>query len=163
MLQGMIIGLSKEKDFGKIEKYIIEFIPKIDNWAVCDVFCAGLKITKKYKKEMWELIGKYLKSKKEFELRFGIVMILDFYIEENYLQENFKIFENINSKDYYVQMAVAWAISICLIKYYDETLLFLKDKKEKFDKFTYNKALQKGIESFRLTKEQKETLRKMKM
>ena len=163
MLQGMIIGLSKEKDFGKIEKYIIEFIPKIDNWAVCDVFCAGLKITKKYKKEMWELIGKYLKSKKEFELRFGIVMILDFYIEENYLQEDFKIFENINSKDYYVQMAVAWAISICLIKYYDETLLFLKDKKEKFDKFTYNKALQKGIESFRLTKEQKETLRKMKM
>ena len=95
MLQGMIIGLSKEKDFGKIEKYIIEFIPKIDNWAVCDVFCAGLKITKKYKKEMWELIGKYLKSKKEFELRFGIVMILDFYIEENYLQEDFKIFENI--------------------------------------------------------------------
>ena len=163
MLQGMIIGLSKEKDFEKIEKYIIEFIPKIDNWAVCDVFCAGLKITKKYKKEMWKLIGKYLKSKKEFELRFGIVMILDFYIEENYLQENFKIFENINSKDYYVQMAVAWAISICLIKYYDETLLFLKDKKEKFDKFTYNKALQKGIESFRLTKEQKETLRKMKM
>ena len=163
MLQGMIIGLSKEKDFGKIEKYIIEFIPKIDNWAVCDVFCAGLKITKKYKKEMWKLIGKYLKSKKEFELRFGIVMILDFYIEENYLQEDFKIFENINSKDYYVQMAVAWAISICLIKYYDETILFLKSKKEKFDKFTYNKALQKGIESFRLTKEQKETLRKMKM
>ena len=163
MLQGMIIGLSKEKDFGKIEKYIIEFIPKIDNWAVCDVFCAGLKITKKYKKGMWELIDKYLKSEKEFELRFGIVMILDFYIEENYLQEDFKIFENINSKDYYVQMAVAWAISICLIKYYDETLLFLKDKKEKFDKFTYNKALQKGIESFRLTKEQKETLRKMKM
>lgn len=163
MLQGMIIGLSKEKDFGKIEKYIIEFIPKIDNWAVCDTFCAGLKITKKYKKGMWELIDKYLKSEKEFELRFGIVMILDFYIEENYLQEDFKIFENINSKDYYVQMAVAWAISICLIKYYDETLLFLKDKKEKFDKFTYNKALQKGIESFRLTKEQKETLRKMKM
>ena len=163
MLQGMIIGLSKEKDFEKIEKYIIEFIPKIDNWAVCDTFCAGLKITKKYKKGMWELIDKYLKSEKEFELRFGIVMILDFYIEENYLQEDFKIFENINSKDYYVQMAVAWAISICLIKYYDETLLFLKDKKEKFDKFTYNKALQKGIESFRLTKEQKETLRKMKM
>lgn len=163
MLQGMIIGLSKEKDFEKIKKYIIEFIPKIDNWAVCDTFCAGLKITKKYKEEMWELIGRYLKSEKEFELRFGLVMILDFYIEEKYLQEDFKIFENINSKDYYVQMAVAWAISICLIKYYDETLLFLKDKKEKFDRFTYNKALQKGIESFRLTKNQKEILRKMKM
>lgn len=163
MLQGMIIGLSKEKDFEKIKKYIVEFIPKIDNWAVCDTFCAGLKITKKYKEEMWELIGRYLKSEKEFELRFGLVMILDFYIEEKYLQEDFKIFENINSKDYYVQMALAWAISICLIKYYDETLLFLKDKKEKFDKFTYNKALQKGIESFRLTKNQKETLRKIKM
>lgn len=163
MLQGMIIGLSKETDFEKVKKCIIEFVPKIDNWAVCDVFCAGLKITKKYKEEMWKLISKYLKSKKEFELRFGIVMILDFYIEDKYLEKDFKIFENVNSKDYYVKMAVAWAISICLIKYYDKTILFLKNKKEKFDKFTYNKALQKGTESFRLSKEQKETLRKMKM
>ena len=144
----------------KVKKHIEEFIPKIDNWAVCDVFCAGLKITKKNKEEMWDFIQKYLKTDKEFEIRFAIVMILDFYIEEEYLQKNFKIFDNINSQDYYVQMAVAWAISICLIKFYDETIKYLSNAN--LDTFTYNKALQKAIESYRITDENKEKLRQMK-
>ncbi len=89
MLQGMLIGLEKV-DLRIIQKQIQEFVPKIDNWAICDVFCAGLKITKKYKKEMWDFIQKYLKSDKEFEIRFAIVMILDFYIEEPYLRKILK-------------------------------------------------------------------------
>lgn len=159
MLQGMLIGLEKE-DFETIQKQIQTFVPKIDNWAVCDVFCAGLKITRKYKEEMWNLIQYYLKSDKEFELRFAIVMLLDFYIEEEYLNQDFKIFDNISSQAYYVQMAIAWAISICLIKFYDKTLKYLKTAT--LDTFTYNKALQKAIESYRITDNQKETLRKMK-
>ena len=162
MLQGMIIGLSKEKDFNVIKDYIKDFIPKIDNWAVCDVFCAGLKITKKYKKDMWEFIQEYLKSDKEFYLRFSIVMILDFYIEKEYLQKDFEIFNNIRNNKYYVQMATAWAVSLCLIKYYDETIKYLKSKNCKLDDFTYNKALQKARESFRITNVQKEELKKMK-
>ena len=137
MLQGMLIGFSKER-FDTSLTYIEKFIPKIDNWAVCDTFCAGLKITKKHKKEMWDFIQKYLKSNKEFEIRFGVVMILDYYIEEQYLNQSFKIFDKIESKEYYVQMAVAWAISICLIKYYDITIEYLK--KANLDKFTNNKA-----------------------
>lgn len=159
MLQGMIIGASKE-DFNIIQERIQKFVPKIDNWAICDTFCAGLKITKKYKKEMWSLIQKYLKSNREFEIRFSIVMILDYYIEELYLEKNFLIFDSITSQDYYVQMAVAWAISICLIKFYDSTIEYLK--KAKLDKFTYNKALQKAIESYRISDEQKDVLRSMK-
>ena len=162
MLQGMIIGLSKEKDFNVIKDYIKDFIPKIDNWAVCDGFCAGLKITKKYKKDMWEFIQEYLKSDKEFYLRFSIVMILDFYIEKEYLQKDFEIFNNIRNNKYYVQMAIAWAVSLCLIKYYDETIKYLKSKNCKLDDFTYNKALQKARESFRITNVQKEELKKMK-
>ena len=162
MLQGMIIGLSKEKDFEVIKKYIKDFVPKIDNWAICDVFCAGLKITKKYKEDMWDFIQTYLKSKNEFYLRFAIVMILDFYIEEEYLERNFEIFNNVRSDKYYVQMAIAWAISICLIKYYDKTIKYLKSKECKLDNFTYNKSLQKAKESFRISKEQKEELQKMK-
>lgn len=160
MLQGMLIGQAKE-EFSTILKYITNFIPKIDNWAVCDVFCAGLKITKKHKEEMWDFIQTYLKSNKEFEIRFGVVMLLDYYIEESYLNQNFEIFDSIKNTAYYVQMAVAWAISICLIKYYDETIKYLK--KAKIDKFTYNKALQKGIESYRITPEQKQELRNMKL
>lgn len=162
MLQGMIIGLSKEKDFEVIKKYIKDFVPKIDNWAICDVFCAGLKITKKYKKDMWDFIQNYLESKNEFYLRFAIVMILDFYIEEEYLERNFEIFNNVESDKYYVQMAIAWAISICLIKYYDKTIKYLKSKECKLDNFTYNKSLQKARESYRISKEQKEELQKMK-
>ena len=159
MLQGMLIGFIK-KDFVNLKVYLQEFIPKIDNWAVCDVFCAGLKMTKKFKSEMWEFIQKYLKSDKEFEVRFGIVMILDYYIEEEYLQKDYEIFNNIKCTDYYVQMAVAWALSICLIKFFDETIIYLEEAV--LDKFTYNKALQKGIESYRITDEQKNILRKMK-
>ena len=70
--------------------------------------------------ESWELINKYLKSNKEFEVRFAIVMILDYYIESSYLQKNFKIFNSIKLDKYYVKMAVAWAISICLIKFYNK-------------------------------------------
>ena len=162
MLQGMIIGLSKENNFEVIKKYIKDFVPKIDNWAICDVFCAGLKITKKYKEDMWNFIQTYLKSKNEFYLRFAIVMILDFYIEEEYLERNFEIFNNVRSDKYYVQMAIAWAISICLIKYYDKTIKYLKSKECKLDNFTYNKSLQKARESYRISKEQKEELQKMK-
>lgn len=159
MLQGMVIGLAKE-DFKSLQKQIEEFIPKIDNWAVCDVFCAGLKATKKHKEEMWNLIQEYLTSNKEFEIRFGVVMILDYYIEKEYIERVFHIFDAITSKEYYAQMAVAWAISICIIKFYNRTITYLETAN--LDKFTYNKALQKAIESYRTTKEQKDTLKGMK-
>ena len=160
MLQGMLIGLKKDKEIADVLKDIEKLVPKIDNWAICDVFCAGLKITKKHKKEMWDFLQKYLNSDKEFEIRFGVVMLLDYYISEEYLDKDFKIFDDIKSEKYYVQMAVAWAISICLIKFYDKTIEYLKQAK--IDKFTYNKALQKAIESYRITEEQKTELRKMK-
>ena len=162
MLQGMLIGLEKEtnKEIQNLLQDIERFVPKIDNWAICDVFCAGLKITKKHEKEMWDFLQKYVISDKEFEIRFGVVMILDYYITEKYLEKNFAIFDHIQSDKYYVQMAVAWAISICLIKFYDKTIEYLKQAK--IDKFTYNKALQKAIESYRISDEQKAELRKMK-
>ncbi len=159
LLEGMLIGLSKQ-DYETTIKHIEKFVPKINNWAVCDTFCAGLKITKKHKEEMFEFLQKYLKSDKEFEIRFGVVMLLDYYIEEQYLNKLFEIFDSIESTDYYVQMAVAWAISICLIKFYDETCKYLKVAK--LDDFTYNKALQKAIESYRISNAQKDFLRKMK-
>lgn len=162
MLKGILIGLSKEKDINKIFIYMKEFIPKIDNWAVCDTFCAGLKITKKYQKEMRKFIQKYLNSQEEFKIRFAIVMILDYYIEEDYLEDNFKIFNENKSDKYYVQMAIAWAISICLIKYYGRTLEFLESDECKLDKFTFNKSIQKAIESYRISDEQKQYLRNLK-
>lgn len=160
MLQGMIIGLAKKEDINNILQYVESYVPKIDNWALCDVFCAGLKITQKNKEKVWNFIQKYLKSDKEFEIRFAIVMILDYFIDEEYLKKDFKIFDQIHHEGYYVKMAVAWAISICIIKYYDETIQYLKEAK--IDNWTYNKAIQKAIESYRISDEKKRNLRKMK-
>lgn len=160
MLQGMLIGQAKKENIEIVLKYIEEYLPKIDNWAICDVFCAGLKITQKYKEEMWNFIQKHLKSDKEFEIRFAIVMILDYYIEEEYIKRDLEILDKITHEGYYVKMAIAWAISVCLIKFYDETIKYLQDCN--LDNWTYNKAIQKALESYRITNEQKEFLRKMK-
>ena len=156
----MIIGLSKKEKFEEIKKYIESYIPKINNWALCDVFCAGLKITSKYEKEMWQFIQKYLKSDKEFEIRFGVVIILDYYIKEEYLEEIFKIIEKIENDGYYVKMAIAWLLSKCLVYFYEETVEFLT--KTKLDKFTKNKSIQKAIESYRISDIRKKELRNLK-
>lgn len=160
MLKGMIIGFQNKADFEFVTKQIKEFIPKIDNWAVCDTFCAGLKITKKYKSEMFNFIKKYLESDEEFEIRFGVVMLLDYYIDEEHMKNVLEICDSIKHEGYYVKMAVAWAISVCLMKYYDITIKYLKNCN--LDDFTYNKALQKGIESYRINDEQKIQLRNLK-
>ena len=107
MLQGMVIGLNKNKDIDEVLEYVKKFIPKINNWAICDTFCAGLKITIKNKEKVWNFLKEYLKSNKEFELRFAVVMILDFYVEEKYIDDILKIIDNIKSEAYYTQMAVA--------------------------------------------------------
>lgn len=156
LLQGMLIGF--EKEFRP--DLILAFLPKMDNWAVCDIFCGGLKVTKKHKAEMLELIQNALKSDHVFTVRFGIVMLLSYYVEEEYLPLLFEAFDHARQDAYYVQMAVAWAVSICLVKYFDETIFYLKGCA--LDDFTFNKGLQKGIESYRLTKEQKDLLRSMK-
>lgn len=161
VIQGMIIGFQTKEPIEEVIKQIKEFVPKINSWAVCDVFCAGLKITKKYPKEIFNLIQGYLKSEKEYELRFAIVMLLDYYINDEYIDKVLQILDNVKSDKYYVQMASAWAISICLIKYYEKTILFLE--KCKLDKFTYNRAIQKAIESYRIQDNKKQELRKMKI
>lgn len=160
ILKGMLIGLEKNLDFEQIENYV----KLIDNWAVCDVFCAGLKQVKKHKEEMWQYIEKYLNSKKEYEVRFAVVIMLDFYIEEKYIEKVLERLRKIKHEGYYAKMAVAWAYSICFIKFYEKTKEEFKNiNKKTLDKFIYNKSLQKAIESYRLNNKQKEELRKMKI
>ena len=161
MLKGILIGEYKNLDIKDIEKYIKYYVPKISNWAICDTFCSGLKITKRYKDEIWKIIKKYLQSNEEFGVRFALVMILNYYITDEFIYEIFDIINNVKIDKYYTKMANAWLISYCVIKYYDKTLNFLKNECI-IDTWTYNKGIQKSIESYRLTKEQKEELKKLK-
>jgi 3-methyladenine DNA glycosylase AlkD len=160
MLQGMLIGLIKNSDINETLTMIKNFVPKIDNWAVCDICCAGLKIVNKNKELFWNFIQKYLKSKKEFELRFAIVIMLDYFMDEKYINEVLNIFDNIKHDGYYVKMAVAWAISVAFVKFPKITMKYLQTTK--LDDWTYNKALQKICESLRVSDKTKKEIRKMK-
>lgn len=159
MLQGLIIALSTESVDKKLF-LIKKFIPKIDNWAVCDIFCSSIKIKKNEKEEYYNFIKKYCNSKKEFELRFLLIMLLDHYLEEDYLDDIYSIIKSIKSDKYYVNMAIAWLLSISYIKYPKYTLSNLDSLS--LDKWTYNKTLQKIIESRRVSSEERDILRKLK-
>ena len=159
LLQGLVLGYWKT-DIETFSKHLKKFIPKINSWAVCDVSVAGFKITKKNMEYMWKFIQKYFKSKKEFELRFAIVMMLDFYITEEYIDRVLEILNNIKDDAYYVKMAVAWAIQVCFVKQQKKTMKFLQQNI--VDDWTYNKALQKITESYRVDDATKELIKNMK-
>ncbi|HBJ2611902.1 TPA: DNA alkylation repair protein [Clostridium botulinum] len=159
MLQGLVLGYVKA-DIEEILQYVADFIPKIDNWSVCDSFCAGLKFTKNNMERVWNFIQPFLSSNKEFEVRFGVVMLLDFYINDKYIDEVIKFLDAIKHPGYYAKMAVAWTISICYIKFPKQTMEYLKNNT--LDDFTYNKSLQKITESLRVDKETKIIIKSMK-
>lgn len=159
MLQGMVIGYLKI-DIETILILAKDFIPLIDNWSVCDSFCNSLKITKVYKERVWDFIQTYLQSDKEYEIRFGVVMLLNYYVESSYASDVFRHFDRIKHEGYYVKMAVAWAISIYFVVLQELTLVYIKDNN--LDDFTYNKSLQKIRESLRVDKKTKEMIKELK-
>lgn len=170
LLQGMVIGSLKaanETELAEILDYIKRYVPKIANWSTCDSFCAGLKIAKQYPEQMWDFLQEYLSAEQEFAIRFGIVMIINYYINEEYFDCLFPIFNTIGARhhEYYVEMALAWAISICYIHMPAETGRYLGDmrgKPEVLSDFTYRMALQKIVDSHCVCAEAKAKIRDMK-
>lgn len=160
LLQGMIIGYSKV-DIETRLSYIENYLPKIDNWATCDLFVSTLKFVNKYQDEVWKWMMQYVHSEHEFTVRFVVVMLLSYYLNDEYIELCYKVFDVIVHDGHYVKMAVAWAISIAYIKYPKRTLDYLLFAQ--IDAWTYNKAIQKMIESNRVSHEEKEMLRSMKV
>lgn len=158
MLQGMIIGFVKDNP-KNILKLVKEFIPKIDNWSVCDSFCSSLKFTKKNKDIVWEFLFPYFYSKEEYEIRFAYVMLLFHFIDNEYIDKVLEKIDLFNDNRYYSQMAVAWALSICFVKFPQKTSSYLKISK--LDNWTFNKSIQKIRESLRVDKETKNKLKLM--
>lgn len=160
MLQGLLIGYLKIEG-EQLKTYIEYFVPKINNWAICDSFCGNLKVVGKNQAYYKDAIQGFLKYPHEFEVRFAVVMLLDYYISQQYIKEVLAALATVKHDGYYVKMAVAWAISICFIKFPDETLRYLEAYT--FDSFTHNKAIQKIRESYRVTPVVKEELKKLKV
>lgn len=159
MLQGLIIAEAKINYEDRL-KLIEEYLPKISNWAQCDMFCSTLKDTKKYPDQYWDFVAATCSSSEPYTIRFGIVMLLTYYTCDDYAPKALELLQNIDHDDYYVKMAVAWAISIFYIKHSALTLPIILNKN--LDKFTHNKAIQKICESFRVSKNDKLFLRTQK-
>ena len=160
MIYGLVIGYMKS-DLETRIKYLNKFVPMIDNWAVCDCACSTYKFTQKNMEEMFEYIKKYVFSNKEFEVRFACIMLMDYFLIDEYIDEVFQIFNNIKLDKYYVEMAIAWAISEAFIKNEKKTREFLANNTLSVN--TFNKALQKIIESNRVDDKTKDEMRKMKI
>lgn len=159
MLHGMVIGYAKLPLERRLE-VIQNFVPMIENWSVCDSFCCGLKFTKKHQEEVWQFLQPYFFMNEPYAVRFAVVMLLNYYMDEVYVEKVLHQLTEIHHADYYVQMAVAWALSIAYIRYPKETLPVLNE--ERLDTIVLQKALQKIIESNRVVDEEKEKFRMQK-
>lgn len=159
LLWGMVIG-SCRQPWEAAEPLVREFIPVIDNWAVCDCFCGSLKQAGSCRDRVWDFLQEYLKSGKEYENRFAAVMLLCYYVDEAYAEAALQALDQIKNKGYYAKMAVAWAVSIFYVKLPEAVLPYLKDNR--LDDWTHNKALQKICESLRTDKETKAMIRGLK-
>lgn len=160
MLCGMIIGYAKDISTEERLQYISEYVPLIDNWSVCDSFSIGLKFVKHNQQQVWDFLQSYLESDKEFAIRFGIVVLLNYYINETYIKRVIRKLDEITNKAYYVQMAVAWALSMCFVQYPELVMPYLENNH--LDNWTYHKTLQKICESLQVDKETKKTIKSMK-
>lgn len=162
MLQGMVIGHLKMKDTEEYLALVAKFIPLINSWSVCDTFdfCGKQRFVDKNKEKVWQFLEQWMASDKEYEIRFGVVMAMGHYIDEEYIDKVLQWMDRISHEGYYVKMAVAWSLSVCYVKFPEKTMDYLK--KNHLDDFTYNKALQKIVESYRVSAEDKEVIRSMR-
>lgn len=150
--------LSEMTDYETFIKSIQAFLPYIDNWAVCDVLKP--KSIKKHKQIFIDEIKSWISSKDTYTIRFGVVMLMTYYLDEDYQKDYLNYPLQVKSNEYYVNMAISWFYATALAKHYDEVVKILKDKK--LSVWVHNKTIQKAIESYRITKEQKEELKKLK-
>lgn len=153
MLHGLLI--SEIKNYEEAIKETDRFLPYIDNWAVCDIMSP--KIFKKHKVELIDKIYEWTSSEKTYTIRFGIEMLMSHYLDEDFKVEYLEIPAKIHSNEYYVNMMIAWFFATALNKQWNSTIIYLENKK--LDDWVHKKTIQKAIESYRITDDQKKYLR----
>ena len=158
LLHGILLSI-KYTDIDILLLKLDKFLIYADNWMVTDVISP--KLFKKYPDKVYNKIKEWINSNNEYMVRFGIVSLLQFYLDDNFRKEELRIVMNIKYNSYYVNMAKAWFYSYALIKQWDIAIKFFESKK--LDKWIHNKSIQKAIESYRVSDDKKEYLRTLKI
>ena len=150
--------ISEIKDYDICISYINKFLPYINNWATCDQLSP--KVFKKNKNSLLKEIKIWIKSKEVYTIRFGIGMLMSYFLDEDFNESYLETISKIKSEEYYIKMMIAWYYATALAKQYDSTIKYLENNK--LDIWVHNKTIQKAIESYRITDKQKEYLRSLK-
>ena len=157
MLHGIII--SNMKDYNKVITNLEKFLPYVDNWAVCDSISP--KIFKKNREKAIVNVLSWIKSNHTYVCRFGIGMIMQLYLEDEYFKKSYlDIIAKIKTEDYYINMMRAWTFQVALVKQWKEAILYIE--KGLLDEFTHNKTISKSCDSYKIEKEKKEYLKTLR-
>ena len=157
MLHGLII--SEIKDYDRCTRLVNEFLPYVDNWAVCDIMSP--KIFKKHKAELLTEITQWIESPHTYTCRFGIEMLMSHFLDDDYDKNYLELPAKVVSEEYYVNMMLAWFYATALAKQWEDTIVYLETGR--LGTWVHNKTIQKAIESYRITDVQKEYLRTLKV
>lgn len=156
-LHGFLLEMGK--DYDSLVEKLDAFLPYVDNWATCDMMRP--KVFKKHLPELIKKVEEWLASEHVYTIRYGIGMLLSFYLDDEFEPEYLEWVAKIRSEEYYINMMIAWYFATALAKQYEVTLPYIEN--QKLDVWTHNKAIQKAIESYRVTEEQKNYLRTLKV
>ena len=158
MIEGFIYSYLKIP-FDELTNYLNEYLKKINNWAHVDLLVSSLKIFNKNQEQGFKYAKKLIHSKNNWIKRCGIIIMLNYYLHDIYIDKTLEIVSKIKTDDYYVKMAIAWLMSISYIKYKEKTLIYLVNIE---DNFIYNKTLSKIVDSKRISEEEKEFIKSLK-
>ena len=151
--------ISEIKDYGKCMEEVNRFLPYVDNWATCDQMSP--KVFRKHRGELIREIKKWIRSDRTYTVRFGTGMLMEHFLEEDFDAAYPDMVADRRSDEYYINMMTAWYFATALAKRYDEILPYIEE--QRLDVWTHNKAIQKSVESCRITPEQKEYLKSLKI
>lgn len=151
--------IEKIKDFDEASSELDKFLPFVDNWATCD--CMSPRIFGKHPEKTMQKSLEWLNSRHTYTIRYGICMLMRYFLDENFTPKVLEIVANIRSEEYYVNMMIAWFFATALAKQYDSALPYVTEYK--LDNWCHNKTIQKAVESRRITDEQKAYLKSFKI
>ncbi len=151
--------ISEIRDYGRCLEEVCRFLPYVDNWATCDQMSP--KVFKKHRQELLPKIREWTGSDRTYTIRFGIGMLMEHFLDEDYDTAYPDLVAAVRSEEYYVNMMIAWYFATALAKQYETILPYIEDRR--LDVWTHNKTIQKAVESYRITPEQKEYLKSLKI
>ena len=151
--------VSAMRDYDRCMEEVIRFLPYVDNWATCDQMSP--KVFKKHRQELIPHIKEWIASDATYTIRFGVGMLMEHFLDEDFDPKYPELVADLRSEEYYVNMMIAWYFATALAKQYEAVLPYIENRR--LDTWTHNKAIQKSVESYRITPEQKEYLKSLKI